>query len=56
VNNVSADLDLLIAVIIAIAAVIGGLLLRGPLRFVVLIAGLLAAGYVAGLLAPPVLG
>jgi hypothetical protein len=48
--HIARDLDLLVAVVIGIAALGAGLLLRGALRFVLLVVGLLIAAYVAGLL------
>jgi hypothetical protein len=42
------DLGLFIAIVIAIAGIGGFLILRGALRYLVLIAALLIAAYVAG--------
>jgi len=50
--NIVEDLDYLVAVVIAIAGLGGFVLLRGVLRFVVLIAALLIAAYIFGLLSP----
>jgi hypothetical protein len=47
---IARDLRLLIAAIAAIAGIGGGLALRGPIRFLVLLAGLLVAAYLLGLL------
>jgi hypothetical protein len=46
--NLSRDFQLLIAVVAAIAGVAGALALRGWLRLLVLIAGLLIAAYLLG--------
>jgi hypothetical protein len=51
-NDIVEDLDYLIAVVIALAGLGGFVLLRGVLRFVVLIAALLIAAYIFGLLPP----
>jgi hypothetical protein len=44
------ELRLVVAVFVAIVAVAGAFALRGPIRFLVLLAGLLLAAYLAGLL------
>lgn len=48
---ISGNLQLLVAMVVGILAIAGGLALRGPLRFVVLLGGLLLAAYLGGLLA-----
>jgi hypothetical protein len=48
--QIAFDLQFVIAVIVAIAGFAALLALRGPLRFIAFIAGLLLAAYMAGLL------
>jgi hypothetical protein len=48
--QITGDLRLLAAVFAGILGIAGVLALRGPLRFLVLILGLLLAAYLAGLL------
>jgi hypothetical protein len=47
---IGRDLQLLTAVVVAILGVGGALAIRGPLRLVILLAGLLVAAYLLGLL------
>ena len=50
--QIALDTRLFVAVLAGILAVAGGLALRGPLRFLVLLGGLLVAAYFAGWLPP----
>jgi hypothetical protein len=51
--NLAADLELIGAVVIAIAGIAGALIARGPLAKIVVLAGaLLIAAYIAGVLPP----
>ncbi|MGI8520003.1 MAG: hypothetical protein ACR2MC_05270 [Actinomycetota bacterium] len=45
---ITRDLQLLIAVVVAIAGVIGALAFRGIFRLLALVAGLLLAAYIVG--------
>jgi hypothetical protein len=53
VQGLDKDFALVIAGVIGVAALGEGVLLRGPLRIVVFVAGLLIAAMVAGLVRVP---